>query len=338
MFVDSANKQAIRRRWDLPILRTAVSRLGSRLSYFGMPGAEIVDILDWDEVLQEKTCVQIVRRAARDREEDLEILRKMKSNLMIRNIENWQVLRGAIEDIIIRGHDIDRNTPLQVSGVLGDLRLRYSLYNLDFLGGFAYKTTKPSDSATKSHRVRALEALFTRQRGAHFSLLLTVNVRDTFGLEPANFFREEAIRTNSTFLLEASKWIDNLDSGNKHHLLRLWIPLWIRLVAEMQGFKCHCFPPVFYVGHENARMVHFVFDFDFVEGRELRVASDQSAEAIVQLPFLGVENRQFSFLAEAGDPTMKNGSGTLPIAEANLQLLMLRESKSDVPLSHASKL
>jgi hypothetical protein len=61
MFVDTANKQAIRRRWDLPILRAAMSRLASPLSYFGMPGAEIVDLLDWAEVLQEKTCVQIVR-------------------------------------------------------------------------------------------------------------------------------------------------------------------------------------------------------------------------------------------------------------------------------------
>ena len=336
MFIDSANKQAIRRRWDLPILREAMSRLGSRLCYFGMPGAEIVDLLDWAEVLQEKTCVQIVRRAAKDREEDLEILRKMKSNLMIRNVENWQVLRGAIEDVIIKGYDIDRNAPLQASAVTGDVRLRYTLYNLDFLGGIAYRTTKQQDHTLKSHRVRAMETLFLRQRGCHFTLLLTVNVRDTFGLEPAKFFEEEAIRTNSTLLTETSKWLQSLDSGNKHHLLRHWVPLWVRSISEMQGFKCHCFAPVFYVGHENAHMVHFVFDFEFVEGRELRVASDQSVEHVVQLPFLGIEDGRFHFLALADEPTSEAGKAIPVVTEEQLQSLLVRtNTDAPAPLTHS---
>jgi hypothetical protein len=337
MFIDSPNKQTIRQQWDLPILRAAMSRLGSPLSYFGMPGAEIVDLLDWTEVLQQKTCVQIVRRAAKEREEDLEILRKMKSNLMIRGVENWQVLRGAVEDIIIKGYDLDRNTPLRSSATTGDVRLQYSLYNLDFLGGIAYKAPK-HDATSKSHRVRAIESLFARQRGSHFTLMLTVNVRDTFGLEPAKFFEEEAARANSKLLTETSQWLQNLDSGNKHHLLRHWIPLWIRSISEMQGFKCHCFAPVFYVGHESARMVHFVFDFEFVEGRELRVASEQSAEAVVQLPFLGVENSQFSFLAASGDPTLQSHGAISMATEEQILSLSIRTNAASAAVLIASTL
>lgn len=324
MFVDTSNKQAIRRLWDLPILRGSAQRFGSPLRYFGMPGAAIVDILDWENILDLKTCIQIVRKPAKDREEDLETLRKMKSNLMIRDVANWQVLRGAIEDVIIKGYDTDRNVPTRSQEIGTDLRFQYTLYNLDFLGGIAYRAGSKQDTAAKSLRVRALETLFTRQRGTNFTLFLTVNVRDTFGLEPSTFFAEEAARSNSDLLTSTSAWLQGLDTGNKHHLLRLWIPLWIRSIAEMQGFKCHCFPAVFYVGHENARMVHFAFEFDFIEGRELRVSSEQSAEQIVQLPFLSVNEGGFVFLSVAGDPTVQSTNPLPPVSPSDLAVLTAR--------------
>jgi hypothetical protein len=98
------------------------------------------------------------------------------------------------------------------------------------------------------------------------------------------------------------------------------------------------FAPVFYVGHESARMVHFVFDFEFVEGRELRVASEQSAEAVVQLPFLGVENSQFSFLAASGDPTLQSHGAISMATEEQIRSLSIRANAAPAAVLIASTL
>ena len=49
-------------------------------------------------------------------------------------------------------------------------------------------------------------------------------------------------------------------------------------------------------------MVHFAFQFDFVEGRELRVSSEQSTEAVVHLPFLGVDEGNLVTICPYGSP------------------------------------
>lgn len=45
-FEDTDNKAAIRQRWDRPILERQVDTLGRQLSYFGLTGTELHDLLD----------------------------------------------------------------------------------------------------------------------------------------------------------------------------------------------------------------------------------------------------------------------------------------------------
>jgi hypothetical protein len=306
MFVDTANKKAIRTTWDSPILAAATTRLSRGLAYFGMPGGDIQDLLDWNDLLGVKTCIQRVRKGNVQKDEDLEIIRQMNHNIMINKIKEAQVMRGEVEEIIIGGLDQDSIAPKLSAFVSGESRFAYDLVNLDFLGGVAYKRKNVGVATPlKTPRIRAIEDLFKRQRGHNFILLLTVNVRDTFGDEPLQYLEEMANRHNSSALSSASLWCKTLEAGMKHHHLRFWLPAWIRELAEMAQFDCHCYPAVMYEGHEHARMVHFAFEFRYITGRDLRVESTQKLDSVVTLPLLMVEQGIFKFVTLPGEPCVE---------------------------------
>jgi hypothetical protein len=316
MFVDTANKKAIRTIWDSPILASAVLRLSRGLAYFGMPGGDIQDVLDWKDLLSVKTCIQRVRKGNVQKDEDLEIIRQMNHNIMINKIKDAQVMRGEVEDIIITGFDQDSIAPRLSSSVSDEIRFGYDLVNLDFLGGVAYKRkTGDNSNALKTPRIKAIEELFKRQRGHDFILLLTVNVRDTFGDEPLQYLEEMASRHNSSALSSASSWCKTLEAGMKHHHLRFWLPAWIRELAEMSQFDCHCYPAVMYEGHEHARMVHFAFEFRYILGRDLRVESTQKLDSVLSLPLMRVEEGVFKFVTLPGVPCVECSAVEAVISE-----------------------
>ena len=325
MFVDTDNKRAIRERWNLPFLRMAQARLERPLAYLGLPGAYLNDLIDWNEVLGIKTCVQIVRKPKEQREEDLEIVSQMLHNILVKDIRDTQVIRSSIEDLLITGQGTDGASPtLARKDSSSGWCFEYDLFNLDFLGGVNYKAKrKAADShGQKSPRVRAIEQLFIRQRGQSFTLLLTVNVRDTFGDEPAQFLIEHAKRTENALLAQVAQWGATLEEGMKQHQLRLWIPLWIRELAEMQNFRCRCLPSVAYVGHEKAKMMHFAFEFEFLDGRDLRVNSDQSLEGVLKLPMLSVVDGAFFYCVSPGSPCTINEPAHGPLTAGTLAELI----------------
>jgi hypothetical protein len=154
-------------------------------------------------------------------------------------------------------------------------------------------------------RVKAIEDLFVRQRGHNFTLFLTINVRDTLGEEPLQYLADIGSRSSNSVFADTLAWCANLEPGKKYHQLKLWIPLWIRELAEMAQFDCRCYPTVTYEGHERARMVHFAFDFTFLDGRDLRVKSSQSFEAVITLPLLAAGDGDFRFVTLAGSPCVE---------------------------------
>src|SRR2546423_5371213 len=106
-FEGSSNKALVRRQWDLPIIEQWMKKLGHPLSYFGLPGPSISDLLDWRECLEYCTGVERLRKATEQRKEDLNTHRLILKNVMLNGIENFQLLRGQIEDVILDGTDLD---------------------------------------------------------------------------------------------------------------------------------------------------------------------------------------------------------------------------------------
>ena len=293
MFEDTPNKQLIRKKWDDPILRKFASSQG-KLSYFGMPGPQIHDFIDWEELLSKKTAVQIVR-SGQQREEDLNTVTRLLENVEVNGISNVQILRSAVEEVILRGYDMDHNSPrLSRRESSGKLIFSYDFVNLDFEGGVGYKQ-KGGKSKTSENsggqRLDAIRKLFDRQQGHSFVLFLTVNVRDTLGDEPLKYLEETAKRIQNPSVKEIVRWTLKLNpDGHKHYQLKTWVPLFIKDEAENRRFYCYTYPPVFYEGHEQAKMVHFAFELQFEKNRALRVSSPQDEELVAHLPLVESSN------------------------------------------------
>jgi hypothetical protein len=295
LFKDTDNKAVIRQAWDCPILERWHKQVLRPLSYFGMPGPEIRDLIDWNHLLGQKTAVQIVRKEASRKEEDLESVRKMHANAMRRDLLKFQVLLAAVEDVILYGHDMNNDRPVLIeNGAGGEFRFRYDIVNLDFEGGTGYRVptsrSRSIGSGSGGNRIEAIRRVFDRQKGHDFILFLTVNVRDTLGDEPMTYLQDQAAKYDQSVIRSIVSWTTNLDKGKKHIQLKTWIPIFILDEAEMKGFRCHCYPPVYYEGYKSARMVHFVFELRYDAKRVLRAASNQRVKEVVQLPLLRSAN------------------------------------------------
>jgi hypothetical protein len=301
MFQDTPNKQIIRSRWDQPILQKFKQSSQDGLTYFGMPGPQIRDFIDWKDLLSYKTAVQIVRQGVQ-REEDLATINKIHTNVAVKNISHVQVLRGSVEEVILKGYDMDGTAPRQSRQETSGKRIfTYDFINLDFEGGAGYKAkggrARVSDNSG-GQRIESIRKLFDRQQGHSFVFFWTVNVRDTLGDEPMQYLKEVAQRIQRQSVQEIVKWTVSLkDSGLKHYQLKTWIPLFVKEEAEGRRFYCHCYPPVFYEGFEHARMVHFAFKLDFESGRDLRVSSPQDEDRVVRLPMVETRDGELCIAA-----------------------------------------
>lgn len=294
-FTGSENKSDVRQLWDLPIIKRWSDRIEKRLSYFGLPGPHIEDLIDWQQYIQTPTGIEQLRNG-KFRQEDLDVHRKLLKNVALADIVGFQLLRGDIESIILEGVDLDGARP-QLSSAEHPLSalFRYELVNLDFLGGMGYK-----DKFGESRRVRALKKLLDRQRGTNFLFMLTLNVRDTIKDDITKYLteatRDAANHKNSKYE-KALAWYTNLGEEWKKYKLKALIPLFIKHEAERCGFECFCYPPLAYQGGGQAIMVHFVFELLHTTP-VLHAFSQQSDIDIIDLPLIEAEGRNIYILPE----------------------------------------
>jgi len=284
-FQSSPTKGLIRKVWDLAILKAYRKHIGHRLTYFGLPGPEIEDLRDWRTILSYKTCVERLRPSGKAREEDLKIYSRMLDNAFVYKLDvGFQLLRGDVEDILLRGMDLDGHFPkLREGETSEEMRLRYDLYHLDFLGGMGYK-----DKTGTSKRLRALKKLLDRQRGQDFLLLLTINVRDTMGDELTIYLEERSQKYGGDSRLKRLlRWYSQLGEGGKSLKLKAAVPLFIQEESEVLGaFKCYSYPPLCYVGTGKATMMHFAFNLFHESGRDTPVLSPQTPKQLIELPLM----------------------------------------------------
>jgi hypothetical protein len=285
MFEESPNKVAVRQLWDLPIIQRWSERLGRPLSYFGLPGPSISDILDWSPYLGYCTGVERLRKEKKQKDEDLEVHRLIHKNVLLSGIDEFQLLLGDIEDIILNGTDQVRHRPRMSAGAPPLLSsFSYDLVNLDFLGGMGYKAEKTG----KVRRTQALQKLLERQRGTDFLLILTLNVRDNIDDELVRYLEGTQYAAESEQLRRTLHWYATCKVGMKEYRLKATVPLFIQREGEVCGFDCLCYPPLAYTGSGSARMVHFVFELTDTN-TILHAHSQQRISEVVNLPLLGIK-------------------------------------------------
>jgi hypothetical protein len=285
MFEESPNKVAVRQVWDLPIIQRWSERLGRPLSYFGLPGPSISDILDWRPYLGYCTGVERLRKEKKQKDEDLEVHRLIHKNVLLSGVDEFQLLLGDIEDIIQDGVDQARLRPRMA---IGDHPLLssfcYDLANLDFLGGIGYKGEK----TRKVRRTQALQKFLERQRGTDFLLILTLNVRDNIDDELIRYLEGAQYEAESEQVRSILHWYATCKAGMKEYRLKATVPLFIQREGEVCGFDCFCYPPLVYTGSGAARMVHFVFELTDAK-TILHAHSRQRIAEVVNLPLIGIK-------------------------------------------------
>jgi len=304
-FADTPNKQAIRTRWNLPMIAGWRTAIGRKLFYFGLPGPEMFDVLAWREQLDERwTAIEEHFRSGPRRDRADDAATALKTKALRNNISSGlQVLRGDIGDIILDGVDAFGVRPQRSEIVSAErARFSYDLVNLDFDGGLGF-TNKATGEAP---RVDAIKRLMHRQRNQHFLLFVTVNVRTTLGPEMQDYF-ERLQRRESDDLMN---FYAQCGAGEIDYKLKAIVPLLVLSAAEPEGFRVKCYPPLTYTGHAGARMVHFAFEL-FAEAKVFPGVSPQQGPDLLRLPMLVVDNGEM-LLAAKQHPAVVLDAADLP--------------------------
>lgn len=319
------NKQVIRRRWDRPIIEDFSKRIGKKLDYFGLPGPDIWDYLDWKETLGWKTGIEYASKRASNeqRQEQSKRLNELQTQVMLNDLGGTsEVRRGTLEDIILSGVDIDSKRPRLLTGEKNmPSRMKYDLHNWDFQGGL-YKNKK-----SESKRVEAIKHCIKLQKDHPFLFLLTLNVRHTLGDEISTYLNGAADDISSVKHKEVLGWYSNRGrtDNTEHYRIKAVVPLFIRTIAQVNSFDCYCYPPIYYEGWKE-HLLHFVFELT-PKGTVLPTYSTQLTNTVIELPLIKVKNGEFVlveqqhpyFSSESLETLLQNG---LPISEV-LRILSL---------------
>jgi len=283
-FEGGPQKALLREKWDLPIIQGLSTQLKRPLRYFGMPGPSIEDVRAWSGALNHVTAIELLRLKTQDEDDDRERHRRLNASLLQNGID-YQILRGYVEDVLIKGHDIDNKTPPFRKSTEDVVRFCYDLVNLDFFGGAGYgrKTVRG-----RPKRLTALKELFRRQQGTEFILLLTLNVRDTIDEGLTEYLQQLRKRVDDRFR-KIVDWYAKCGNGQKKYRLKVAILAFLQRVAEDECFKVYCYPPIGYSGSSNATMVHFALHCT-PTGDQLHSWSIQTPEDLLRLPLLSCTN------------------------------------------------
>lgn len=285
------NKKSIRGKWDKEIIREFRKKVNKKLDYFGLPGPDICDFLDWENYLGWKTGIELVSTKSNKTQRDFQLRRvnQLQTNVMLSGFsENWELRRGEIEDIILNGTDIDGNKPaLLIAEYNKAPCMKYDLHNWDFQGGLY------TNRQNESKRIEAIKQCIKLQRDHHFLFLLTLNVRHTLGEELSTYLNGAAGEIDSNKHKEVLKWYSNRGSNDntERYRLKAVVPLFIRQIAQVNSFDCFCYPPLYYEGKKE-HLLHFVFELS-PKKTVLPAFSQQKTYAVIELPLIIVENGQF---------------------------------------------
>ena len=277
-FKTSPNKDFLRRAYDKPIIRAWFSAAGRQLDYLGLPGPDMLDIVEWQEFLRRFTAIE-----RRENEQHLMFLRANVKDLEHR----LHSLYGEFDKILLAGRDRYDHAP----------RWPYDLVNLDYFGGLIYQDLS---------RPKALNKLIQNQDEYQrsFLLIITNDLRDgDFVGEKHSFFEELGRRLIQDSGREEViiKAIDRFKASSTPDAARqtAYTNVLLRDCGESAHFRVKCRPAIVYAGTGGTKMVHYVTEFHH-SPRGYRAVSEQSLVQIVNLGYR--ELRDGRFIEQSGTP------------------------------------
>ena len=265
----SQEKDVVREYFDLPLLERFSSHKGTKLKYFGMPGAQCLDIGSWRNVLQEVTAVERHRRNLASMENRLN-----KHFAEIRS----SAYHGDVDDIILAGHGNSRKIGGKAANIEVandfDLTLDRRVWNfdvvyLDYFGPFLPQQSETYPEA-RARRDLALRHLFEQERlDARRSWVLLITVEG--GQYPDNDaehlfeFVETARRRANGDMLEALDFLltPSVDcKGQATKLVHAAMAIFVASAAGNAKLLAKPGGTVSYLGSGGQEMVHSAFIFE----------------------------------------------------------------------------
>ncbi|MDP9201614.1 MAG: hypothetical protein M3P26_06740 [Gemmatimonadota bacterium] len=266
-FTTNSNKDYLRSTYDRDIVKTWSERLGVRLQYLGLPGPDILDIVEWQDFIDRFSTIE--------RLENEQHLIFLRAN--VRDMEHrLHSLYGTFDDILLAGRDRYGQTP----------RWPYDLVNLDFFGGLLYSDLD---------RPKALAKLIENQKtyGKSFLLIITYHLRDAdLAKEKLAFLEDLQRKLNRNFGIRAEfadviGWYKN--SGTPDAARQsLYLNTFLLETGEASYFRVVCRSPIVYGGTGGAQMIHFVTEFHYQQGAH-RGVSEQSLIDVINLGYTALK-------------------------------------------------
>jgi hypothetical protein len=272
LFESNANKDYLRRSFDKQVVERWFKDRGAPLHYLGLPGPEILDIVEWQEYIGQFTTIE--------RGADEQHLILLRTN--VRDIEHrLHSLYGEFDEILLTGRARYNHMP----------RWPYDLVNLDFFGGLLYRDLS---------RPKAIRKLIENQEeyGRSFLLIITYHIRDADLAGEKVSFVDDLQRKLERDLgreRQISEWADWYRRESTPDVARqsLYLNTVLYEEGETAHFEVHCRPVVLYSGTGGARMLHMVSDFKYQTGAH-RAVSAQSLLDVVNLGYVELNNEAFT--------------------------------------------
>lgn len=240
-FLSTPNKDLIRKEFDRQVIEDQYLKKGKQLTYFGLPGPEMLDVLEWRSYLGTVIAV----------ERDLYARHFMRSKAFSKAFDptGFQILFGDIDDIILKGEDLEGMKPKESA---------FDVINLDYEGGLVYK-----DLTGASKRVRAIKKLFDLQQVVKkdFILLLTVNTRNRDWGEFDKTLEDVQDEIEEYGVENISNVIQWYKTAGYAYKIKVYLPVHLGIWARTSDFFCSSIRAVTYLGSSNRRMVHFACTF-----------------------------------------------------------------------------
>lgn len=249
-FPESVEKQVIRIRDGLMIGEFRKREFqDSKLKYFGMPSAELLDILAWEDHISSFTAV----------ERDSDVVKDIEKTIFENKFESIsQIVPGDVNQVL-KSQDIGK----------------HQLFNLDFYGGFVHLKDDGSASIPD-----ALKSLIRRQATYResFMLLSTFNLRDDDKVEYDDYIStiyKNLSRYNVKFLDKNIDFHIKRGSPTNVYKLKICLPCFVYTSGlpefrfELKGL------------YHYKSLVHFAIEMRFIKDRALGVVPN--AEDLISI-------------------------------------------------------
>jgi hypothetical protein len=261
VFTGGPIKNKIRRELDSLLIKETSKDGKEKLSYFGLSGPLLYDIIEWQGYLKDFTVVEESYRGRKERS-----VKRNRQELLVKTsfIISLQDSRGVINDFLtILYGDIDRDIILNGKGDF-DKELpkkHFGLVYLDYYGGI-FKAKHREDAIKKViHNQKEFSA-----KDQDYVFLITVENLDVGKKEKSTLVNGildnlELAQVDSDCLATFKEYLSKCSYGS---LQKIYVPFRIYLYTKSCGDEIRSFEPVIY--HEEkvetsktAEMLHFRF-------------------------------------------------------------------------------